>query len=205
MSQLTFLDNVFQSKYYGFFIAIYKRNKKLLIVSTAIFFLSLLVGYAISGSIDPVMTKIMSGLKGKFSKQGISTVSIFLNNIQSALIIYVGGLIGIITVFVLFFNGLIIGYLATKMPIGVFIILIAPHGIFEIPALVISGAAGFRLTSMVINIIKSIINKTPINENYWEFKDSIALFAIAVILFFIAAVIEANITFALVNYAKSLI
>jgi uncharacterized membrane protein SpoIIM required for sporulation len=151
------------------------------------------------------MTKIMSGLKGKFSKQGISTVSIFLNNIQSALIIYVGGLIGIITVFVLFFNGLIIGYLATKMPIGVFIILIAPHGIFEIPALVISGAAGFRLTSMVINIIKSIINKTPINENYWEFKDSIALFAIAVILFFIAAVIEANITFALVNYAKSLI
>lgn len=206
MSQISFLDNVSQNKYYNFFSALYKRNKKLLIVSTAIFVISIFIGYIFSGSIDPFVTKAMSTLKGKFSKQGISTVSIFLNNIYSASVIYIGGLfLGIITFISLFSNGLILGYLANKIPPVAFIILIAPHGIFEIPALILAGAAGFRLTSMVINIIKSLLNKKPVSENYWEFKDSLALFAIAAVLFFIAAIIEANITFSLVDYAKSFI
>lgn len=202
---VTFLDNISNSKYYGFFRNLFMRNKKVIIISTMIFFISIFLGYILSGPLDPFVTEIMSGLQGKFSKTGINTASIFLNNIQSALITYAGGLIGIITAFFLFINGLLIGYLAAKIPIVPFLILIAPHGIFEIPALILSGAAGFRLTSMVISIIRSIIKKKPIRENFWQFKDSLALFAIAAVLFLIAAIIEANITFALIDYAKSLI
>ncbi|HML05026.1 MAG TPA: stage II sporulation protein M [Methanobacterium sp.] len=202
---VTFLDNVHKNKYYGFFKGLYKRNKTVIIISTLIFFISVLLGYILSGPLDPVMAQAISGLKGKFSKTGISTASIFLNNIQSALITYVGGLVGFITFFLLFSNGLIIGYLAAKIPFKVFLILVAPHGIFEIPALILSGAAGFRLTSMVINMITSLLNRKPISEHYWQFKDSLALFAISAVLFLIAAIIEANVTFALIGYAKSLI
>ena len=202
---VTFFDNISNSKYYGFFSGLYERNKKVMIISTLIFFISVLLGYILSGPLDPVMAQAISGLKGKFSKTGISTASIFLNNIQSALITYVGGLVGFITFFLLFSNGLIIGYLAAKIPFKVFLILVAPHGIFEIPALILSGAAGFRLTSMVINMITSLLNRKPISEHYWQFKDSLALFAISAVLFLIAAIIEANVTFALIGYAKSLI
>ena len=204
-TMVTFFNSVSKSKYYGFFRGLYERNKGVIIISTLIFIISVVMGYILSGPLDPVMTQAISGLKGKFSKTGISTISIFQNNIQSAIIIYVGGLIGIITAFLLLTNGLLIGYLAAKIPFKVFLILVAPHGIFEIPALILTGAAGFRLTSMVINIITSLLNRTPISENFWEFKDSLAILAIAVVLFLIAAIIEANVTFALVDYAKSLI
>jgi len=151
------------------------------------------------------MAKVIGGLKGKFSKEGINTISIFLNNIKSAFLAYAGGVTGIIPALILLFNGVIIGYLATKVPIGTFLPYIIPHGIFEIPALIISGAAGFRITSMIIHMLINLSKGKPLSENYWEFKDSLALFAVAIVLFFIAAIIEANFTLAIGNYIKSVI
>ncbi len=194
-----------QGKYTRFLVDLYNRNKILLAISAIIFFSSIFLGYLISGTIDQFMAKVISGLKGKFSKEGLSTVSIFLNNIQSAFLAYVGGVIGIIPALILLFNGLIIGYLATKVPVGSLLIYTLPHGIFEIPALIISGAAGFRITSMIIHMLISLSKDRPVSENYWEFKDSLALFAIAIVLFFIAAIIEANFTIAIGNYIKSVI
>lgn len=200
MSRITF-----QGKYTRFLVDLYNRNKMLLAISTIIFFSSILIGYLISGTIDQFMSNVINSLKEKFSKEGISTVSIFLNNIKSAFMAYVGGVIGIGPIFVLSINGIIIGYLAAKVQIGTLLIYTIPHGIFEIPALIISGAAGFRITSMIIHMLISLSKGKPVSENYWEFRDSLALFAIAIVLFFIAAVIEANVTLALGNYIKGLI
>lgn len=203
MSRITFLDNIFQGKYYSYFTALYKRNKTLLIVSTTIFFLSMFMGYVLSGQIDQFMKNVLNSLRGKFTKEGITTTSLFLNNLKSTFIIYAGGITGIFTVIVLFINGLLIGYVVTKYPIS--IIYILPHGIFEIPAIIIAGAAGFRITSMIIRILISLSKGKPINKHYWEFKDSLALFAITIGLLLIAAFIEANITLTVGNYIKSLI
>lgn len=84
---------------------------------------------------------------------------------------------------------------------GVFIIYTLPHGIFEISGIIVAGAAGFRLTSTIINIIR---RNTSISEHYWELKDSLILVAIAIILIFIAAVIEANISLPFGNYITHL-
>lgn len=203
MSRITLLDNDFQDKYWNFLTSVYKRNKSLLIISTVIFFLSILIGCILSGAIDQFMISVLNSLKGKFSEEGLTTISIFKNNFQSAFLTYAGGVIGIITGIVLFFNGLIIGYVVTKYPIS--IIYIVPHGIFEIPALILSGAAGFRITSMIIHVLISLSKGTPINERYWELKDSLILFVIAVILLIIAAFIEANITLSLGKYIQGLI
>ncbi len=195
----------FQGKYSRFLVDLYNRNKMLLLISTLIFFSSIFVGYLISGTIDYFMKTIIDSVKGKFSQEGINTLSIFMNNIKSGFIAYVGGIIGIVPVFVLFINGIIIGYLATKIPTGTLLLYTVPHGIFEIPAIIISATAGFRITSMIVHILINLSKDKPVNENYWELKDSIALFAIAIVLFFIAAAIEANVTLALGDYIKSLI
>ena len=110
-----------------------------------------------------------------------------------------------------FLYGSFLGFLASNIgglfsPLGVrtpvaYLIYTIPHGIFETSGIIVAGAAGFRLTNLVINLLTD--QKTK-NELYNEFKDSLILVAIAIILILIAAVIEANITLPLGNYITHL-
>lgn len=125
-------------------------------------------------------------------------------------------MVGIIPAGVLSFNGFIIGaffgYLINHSyvtAIGTinardFLIYTLPHGIFEIPGLIIAGTAGFRLTTIIIELIKNTINKNPKNFNNWKIKDSLSLFMVSIILILIAASIEANITPTLGNLLTGL-
>jgi len=213
-----FSDDNFQRKYLGFFIGIYNRNKMLLTISLVIFFASLFIGlfigYFSTGFTGNFLTIIINGLSGLIVE--ITTLSIFLHNLQSVLFTYFGGIIGIIPAVEIAFNGFIYGaFLGYFMHGGIvsnyfvsnpvdFIIYTLPHGIFEIPGFIIAGAAGFRLTTLVIGILESISRKTPISEHYWKLKDSLALLVIAIVLIFIAAIIEANISVHVGNYITGL-
>jgi stage II sporulation protein M len=208
-------DNNFQNKYLGFFIGLYKRNKMILKISVTLFFVPLLIGlfigYFSSGFTGNFLTFYVKVLHGFHIE--INTLSIFKHNLQAALITYFGGIIGIIPAVTLSSNGFIygafIGYFTHGGIInnfGVsnpydFIIYTLPHGIFEISGFIISGAAGFRLTTLVIAVLK---RKNPINEHYWKLKDSLALLAIAIVLLFIAATIEANYSISVGNYITGL-
>ncbi|MGB4363248.1 MAG: stage II sporulation protein M, partial [Methanothermobacter tenebrarum] len=120
------------------------------------------------------------------------------------LLLYLGGLsLSIFTSLSLALNGLFMGYFATKVPVVDFILLVAPHGMFEIPGIIIAGVAGFRLSSFIIHFIGDLIKgpgsftqklKKSSDNNIKEFKDSLLLFLIAVILILIAAIIEAEFT-----------
>ena len=72
---------------------------------------------------------------------------------------------------------------------------------FEISGFIIAGAAGFRLTKIVYNLLR---NDNSVSDHYWEFKDAMALFIIAIVLIVIAAIIEANYTLPLGNYITHL-
>lgn len=72
---------------------------------------------------------------------------LFLNNLQACLLLFLGGAtFGLLTTFILLFNGLIIGAIlqVVRTEAGSVMILAAiiPHGIFEIPAVIVSGAFG---------------------------------------------------------------
>jgi uncharacterized membrane protein SpoIIM required for sporulation len=68
-------------------------------------------------------------------------------------------------------------------------LLILPHGIFEIPALILSG-------SSAIILFKSVILKFKKDIRYKEFfLDSLRIFGVSVLLFIIAAVIEVLVTY----------
>ena len=214
---MKFLNTVFHGNYTESIINLYSRNKIFLITSAAIFFLSIfmgiIIGYFLPETTGHYLTLQVKELGSHVEK---TTLSIFLNNFKTALFTYAGGLVGIITAGILSINGFLygafLGYFAHGGIVnhyGVntpkdFLIYTVPHGIIEIPALIISGAAGFRLTSAVFGFIKNIMRKKPVDEHYWKLKDSLLLLAVAVILFFVAANIEANITPALGNYITGL-
>lgn len=81
--------------------------------------------------------------------------AVTVNNIQVGLTAFIGGiLVGLPTVFVLAFNGANIGGMAAAMDsigqLDKFFGLVTPHGLLELTAIVISGAAGLRMGWSII-------------------------------------------------------
>ncbi|OVE83611.1 stage II sporulation protein M [Natronolimnobius baerhuensis] len=79
------------------------------------------------------------------------TATFFIvNNTQAFLMAIAGALtVGLLTAFVMIFNGVILGNIgasaANEIGIDFIIIGIAPHGIFELPAIFIAGGVGFQI------------------------------------------------------------
>lgn len=79
---------------------------------------------------------------------------LFVNNLQACIILFLGGVtFGILTIFVLATNGIIVGAVAqiSNEMHGITYVVAAllPHGIFELPALFIAGALGLMLAGAI--------------------------------------------------------
>jgi len=70
---------------------------------------------------------------------------------------------------------------------------LAPHGIFEIPALVFASAAGLRLGLSAMRALKSKFTHTQFSMAL-DLTKSFRLFLVAIILLLIAAVVETYLT-----------
>lgn len=205
-----------KEKYEGLIGGLYNRNETFFMLSAMIFIASLFIGYAFAGMLEPLLGNMLGDFKRRLT-QGelqITTFSLFANNLKVALLIYGGGLIfGLVTAFYLISNGVFIGYTAAQFQLGDFIIYTIPHGIFELLGIIIAGAAGFKLGSIVLNILKGLLKlqsdfsmtnqlKYLLEVNLDDFKDTLILMGIAVALIFIAAIIEANFTLSWASYMK---
>jgi len=125
-------------------------------------------------------------------------VKLFFNNLTACVMVVLLGLIPIFlpSAFIVLFNGVILGatfaFLQMNgMDIGPMLFLgILPHGIFEIPAVVLSGALAFHLTMGIFRKSRySIFSFKKV------FMDTAMFFAlICVPLLALAALIEAFIT-----------
>lgn len=197
-----------RDKHSGFFTGLLSRNEIFLWISTALFFGSIVFSYLFAFLLDAYLAPLLQSFQHKASDGTLKleTLSLFQNNVTIAIYIYIGGiLIGVITAFLLITNGAFVGYVASKYPLADFIIYTIPHGIFEIPGIILAGTAGFRLGNIVFNFLNDVTKiKSNISlknqilylfeANLDDFKDSLALFIIAVILLIIAAFIEANLS-----------
>jgi uncharacterized membrane protein SpoIIM required for sporulation len=76
------------------------------------------------------------------------------NNLSVAFSLFALGITGIGTVWLLFFNGLLLGVIGTATAkagmAGSLWSFVAPHGVLEIPAILIAGAAGLELARGVL-------------------------------------------------------
>jgi stage II sporulation protein M len=75
---------------------------------------------------------------------------LFLNNLQACILLFLGGAtFGILTIFIIGTNGLVIGAIVElvreQQSLTYVLAAIVPHGIFEIPAFIISATLGVLL------------------------------------------------------------
>ena len=82
-------------------------------------------------------------------------VKLFANNLQACILLFLGGAsFGILTIFIMSLNGIVIGAIMEIVhqdhtPLFV-AAAILPHGIFEIPAFILSGALGILIAQSLI-------------------------------------------------------
>ncbi|WP_321422292.1 stage II sporulation protein M [uncultured Methanobacterium sp.] len=205
-----------KEKYEGLIGGLYNRNETFFILSAMIFIASIFIGYAFAGMLEPVLGKMLGDFKRRLvqGELQLTTFSLFANNLKVALLLYGGGLIfGLVTAFYLISNGVFIGYTAAQFQLGDFIIYTLPHGVFEVLGIIIAGAAGFKLGSIVLNILKGLLKlqsdfsmsnqlKYLLEANWDDLKDTLIMMGIAVVLIMIAAIIEANFTITWASYMK---
>ena len=109
---------------------------------------------------------------------------IFLNNAFTCFLdIILGPLIGIFPTFSAFTNGGLIGWLAQEEGLVVFLAIV-PHGLFELPAFLLSTAIGVRLG-------REVLKRKEERHFKVELRNGLVVFLTVVLpLLFIAALIE---------------
>ena len=134
-------------------------------------------------------------LKYNFESPGISFFA--SNNIYVIFLILSGSLtFGMTTLVNLTYNGMNLGWIIISSlrcgtPIINVLYLTLPHGIFEIPAIIIAGAAGFKIPYEIVRYLAGKKDQPLTKE---DIKEYLTLALISIILIVIAAWIEANVT-----------
>ena len=113
---------------------------------------------------------------------------------------YSGLAAGIPAVVSLGFNGLVIGAVGGAVDPVAFVALVAPHGIVEVPALVIGGAAGLRLGGVAIGALRGRYDDGDVAA---AIRRTYLILLGLVPLFVVAAFVEAFLTPAIASAVLS--
>jgi len=184
------------------------------IFSVILFAASIVVGGAASNSIDFLdksiesLRKIADSAENADNPERSLFVAIWLNNVYSSLMaLYMGILAGLMPLVTLVVNGMLMGYLFHNMAeagyhIGPMIAKgILPHGIIEIPALLLACAYGILLGfSLIRGLWGSLIGKTdPWAKFSRAIRGSVPAAIGIVLLLLLAAIIESTVTYRLMG------
>lgn len=209
MNILSFTDKYLNFNYLKSYLSFIKKYA---ICSIVILIISFILGIMYCGDISYLMNMIMADMADSMEIFGIAGfIDIFTHNLQSDLIMIFGGvLFSIISIFGMFINGAMLGYVATITPIFDFLLLIIPHGIFEIPSWILSLSAAFMITTLIIRLLSSLVSdektiKDEINDSKDLIEAIIVSIVLVVILLLIAGFIENFITGALYQFIMSII
>jgi stage II sporulation protein M len=135
----------------------YKRSLGTYIITViAVFIIALFLGFAAVSANADAGTALMDFLRNEiFADVGeggglVLFIKIFLNNLEACVLLFLGGAsLGLMTLLIISLNGMVIGgvvgIVGAERGLPFMAAAILPHGIFEIPAFIISGALGISL------------------------------------------------------------
>ncbi|WP_406657970.1 stage II sporulation protein M [Methanolobus sp. ZRKC2] len=182
------------------FRAYFRELKPYIIASTTLFVLAMIAGYIAYGLIPEFSADSLSGLEEIAEMlQNLSAFEImlfiFFNNATKMFAaILLGPIFGLVPIAFLLLNGFVLGVFVHLQIIengALFIIAgLTPHGIIEIPMLLISSAIGLKLGHETFKIILG----KPSNLKDELIKGVQFFLYILLPLIFLAAVIETFIT-----------
>ncbi len=172
---------------------------------SVIFVLSVFLGYSAACNYSQEIQKVLREIKEMWMPfQEATSLKLFIfiafNNISKiALVVFLGIISGIFPILFLFVNGIVVGIFAYTVAETVswqmFLVGILPHGVIEIPVLILGAASGVKLGGVVFN--KIFRKRGNLRE---EFSLALEFFLrILLPLLILAAVIEAFVTANLVR------
>ena len=186
-----------------------------LLLAALLFIAGGVIGWIGTGSLQQLLNEQLKGiseisgdLRESSNPQWSFFVFIFLNNsIKSVVIIFLGALFGILPAFFLLINGAVIGYLIHLSAIqgqDLFTLIVKgllPHGIIEIPAIIIACAFGLKFGSKVLSSLFRADRRNGEETRAWSYfmRQTLTASVWIVILLFVAAIIESTITFSLLS------
>ncbi|MDI9609939.1 MAG: stage II sporulation protein M [Archaeoglobaceae archaeon] len=147
------------------------------VMLSAFFLFSAYFGYLIADLFPELAKKEIESIQEflkDFASNKNSPVLIFLlilvnNSVKSFIAMLLGIFFGVIPLLFLFINGIVIGILAKivgeKIGLGVFLLLLLPHGILEIPAVILACSYGFWLGIEFLKDRKTIRGKLKYSIN----------------------------------------
>lgn len=189
-----------------------KLMKHYFIASMLVFIAGIFMGAVYSNQFQgfinsqlEVLKQIVESASDKPHQQWALFWIIFWNNAsKSLLMIVLGGLFcGIIPLFFLLANGLLLGYIinvsAQKVSWLYVVKSIAPHGVLELPAIVIACAFGIRLGFLILKFMISILIPSRLSRSKSDLQNFVkSLFPVSiglVAVLCVAAIIESTLTF----------
>lgn len=179
----------------------FHRNRNYILFVIIVFIISLIVGYVFRDLFaDYVLEAIRNMARNITAETSTLTMSIFLNNLRVAfIIILLGFLFSIFSLMILFTNGVLIGFMFSIVPAPIMVIYTLPHGIFEIPQLILTVVCAMLVTKLEINLIKGVLQRDKtfrgeIKNSSTIINDIVLSITMIVVLLVIAALIEGYVT-----------
>ncbi|MDD1764469.1 MAG: stage II sporulation protein M [Candidatus Methanomethyliaceae archaeon] len=183
-------------------IGVIKANKYYLLISTLLITAGIIAGAAVpqGGALseDPLFKDLMQYTQ--FYKPYEPLTVLFLlakNSIAAALAFLFAPILLLAPVGVLLLNGFLLGMvgsgLAAELSPIVAVGAFAPHGIFEIPALIFACAAGLRFGIASFRKLISFFEHKKYSL-YTQFMEAWGLFILSLMLFLVAAIMETYVT-----------
>ncbi|MDQ0050879.1 stage II sporulation protein M [Paenibacillus polymyxa] len=191
-------------------------TRRLILISALLFCTSIIVGWLSTGAIQSMLAQQMKGLgevaqrlQNSEHPQWSFFVFIFFNNaIKCVLVIFMGAVFGIVPFVFLIVNGMVLGFvvhLQIDMGRSMYEVVVKgllPHGVIELPVLIIACAFGLKFGINIISTIGTSIGlKRKGTGPSWDvfMKQTLRVSIWSVILLLIAAAIESGITYRLLS------
>ena len=166
-----------------------------LAVALAVFVVGLVFGSAAALAVEPTLLSELARRREMLPDR-LTTWYILSNNARVLSLMVLGTFsLGLVTLFALFVNGVVVGLvgtlaLANVSPL-VLAALLVPHGILEIPAFLLAGALAFRIAHRIVRYLLAY-DETPLTRV--EGYEIAVLLVVLFCLLAVAAWIEVNVT-----------
>lgn len=188
----------------------FKEMNKYFIAAALVFAAGIVLGFGYSDRFEAVLQSQIEGLRELARSIQAKDHSmlwlfgfIFLNNaLKSILIIFAGMFFGLLPIGFLLINGMVIGYLAELQAeaglMGLFLKGILPHGIIEIPAIILACAYGIKFGTIMgkglLRLLSSRGRSVFATDLERFIKLTVPLVGLLVVSLLVAAIIESTIT-----------